>query len=323
MEARREQALVGIFVVVATAILVATLFAVGGAFGGQGVSYSAYFKNAGGLEPGSVVRYAGVKVGRVNQVHIDDKDLSRVVLVFSVDRGTPIRTDSVAKITSLSALGENYLEILPGKPESSPASAGAVLTSKEFFGVSELTDMLSDLSPDAKELVKNLKSRTAELAETIVRVNELLNAKNRENLAGLLDNSRGMIEENRPQLHSALKHVNDASAKLPALLDDLKKTMKQADEALDKLNGILGDNRDDLHTSITKLRELMASASQLIDQLGRNADVKAQNIDEILDNVRITTENLRQFTDTIKTRPSTLIRSSEPRERKPGQQPPP
>ncbi len=322
MEAKRELALVGLFVVVATAVLVTTLFAVGGAFGTQGVNFRAYFKNAGGLEPGSVVRYAGVKVGRVNQVRIDDKDLSRVVISFSVAPGTPIRTDSVAKIASLSALGENFLEIFPGKPESAPASAGSVLASKEFFGITDIADLLNDLGPDAQDLIENLKNRSAELGETIVRVNDLLNAKNRENLAGLLDNSRGMIEENRPQLHSALKHVNDASAKLPPLLDDFKKSMKQADEALDKLNGILGDNKEDLRASIIKLRETLDLASRLIDQLGHNADIKAQNIDEILDNVRIATENLRQFTDTIKTRPSTLIRGAEPRERKPGEPPP-
>jgi len=44
------------------------------------------------------------------------------------------------------------------------------------------------------------------------------------------------------------------------------------------------------------------------------------NIDELLDNLRQVTENLREFTATIKSRPYSLIRATNPREHKPGEQ---
>jgi len=59
MESKREQALVGLFVLVAGGVLVATVFALTGAFGGTAATYRAYFPFAGGLEPGATVRYAG------------------------------------------------------------------------------------------------------------------------------------------------------------------------------------------------------------------------------------------------------------------------
>ncbi len=59
MESRREQALVGLFVIVAAAVLVATVFGITGAFGRTAKTFHAYFPFAGGLEPGSQVRYAG------------------------------------------------------------------------------------------------------------------------------------------------------------------------------------------------------------------------------------------------------------------------
>jgi len=59
MEAKREQAMVGLFVLIAVAVLVATVFALTGAMGGTGATYRAYFPFAGGLEPGAGVRYAG------------------------------------------------------------------------------------------------------------------------------------------------------------------------------------------------------------------------------------------------------------------------
>ncbi len=323
MEQKREQALVGLFVVVATGVLVATVFAIGGAFGTAGSIYKAYFKNAGGLEPGSVVRYAGIKVGRVERVRVDDKDPTRVLLTFSVESNTPIKTDCVAKIASLSALGENYLEILPGKPESPRAPTGSVLAAKEYFGFTDIADLLNDLGPSAQDLVENLNGRAEELKQTIARVNDLLNDQNRANLSATLGNVNGMLEENRPKLHSTLGHIDTASAKLGPLLDDFKKTVNRADDALAKIDGILGENRADLRAAIVQLRRTLADASGLIDQLNRTSNVNAENIDETLENIRLTTENLKQFTETIKTRPYTLIRASSPPDRKPGAPPKP
>jgi len=69
MESKREQAMVGLFVLIAGAVLVATVFALTGAFGGTAATYRAYFPFAGGLEPGATVRYAGgPKVGRVEKL---------------------------------------------------------------------------------------------------------------------------------------------------------------------------------------------------------------------------------------------------------------
>jgi phospholipid/cholesterol/gamma-HCH transport system substrate-binding protein len=44
----------------------------------------------------------------------------------------------------------------------------------------------------------------------------------------------------------------------------------------------------------------------------------SDNLDEIIDNLRHTTENLNSFTETIKTRPYTLLRDSSPKPHKPG-----
>ena len=49
METRREQALVGLFVIVAAAVLIATVFGITGAFGRTAKSFHAFFPFAGGL----------------------------------------------------------------------------------------------------------------------------------------------------------------------------------------------------------------------------------------------------------------------------------
>src|SRR3989441_7177324 len=119
MGTKSEQAMVGLFVLIAGAVLVATVFALSGAFGGSSSSFRAYFPFAGGLEPGATVRYAGgPKVGRVEKLQLDPKDTSRIEITFSVKSGLPVKADSRVKIMSLSPLGDNHLEIVPGNEKA-------------------------------------------------------------------------------------------------------------------------------------------------------------------------------------------------------------
>src|ERR1700738_2096575 len=115
MEGKREQAVVGLFVIVALAILAATVFSISGAFGRSMKTFHAYFPFAGGLEPGATVRYAGgPKVGRVDRVQLDPRNPAQVDVVFSVQSDLPVKTDSSVKIMSMSPLADNHVEIFPG-----------------------------------------------------------------------------------------------------------------------------------------------------------------------------------------------------------------
>lgn len=321
MDSKKEQALVGLFVLVAAGVLLATVFAISGAFGRAGNTYRTYFKFAAGLQPGMTVSYSGIKVGRVEQLRIDPQDPRRIEVTFRVPDDIPVKTDSVVKIISLSALGENQLEVTAGSPEAKRAPQDTVLPSKEFFGITQLADMLESVGPDVQALLQELKKRSAELQVTVARVNDLISDANRANVAQSLSNVRGMLEENRPKLKATMSNIEATSAKMPALVDDFKKTVKDADQAIVKIDEMLGENRPDIRASIAELRKTLASASELVEQMGRTVNYNSENIDETLENIRITTENLKQFTDTIKARPYTLIRSSSAPERKPGEPP--
>ena len=322
MEAKREQALVGVFVVVAIGILLVTIFALSGAFTRATLTYRTYFKNAGGLEPGKTVRYAGgLKIGRVETVRVDPGDATRMEVTFSVAEGTPVKKDTTVKIAALSPLADNYLELKPGKKDAQDAKPGDALPSVELFSFNDLGDTLSDLKPKVAALLDEMNGRIVELRETINRVNDLVNERNRGNVAESLANVRGMLEENRPKLKSTMTNIDATSAKLGPLMDDFKKTVASADKALKNVDDMIGENRKEVRESIAKLHEALNSASSLVSQLDRTVGYNAENIDELLENMRMTTENLKQFTDTIKARPYTLIRTTNAPERKPGDPP--
>jgi phospholipid/cholesterol/gamma-HCH transport system substrate-binding protein len=320
METKREQAMVGLFVLIAGAVLVATVFVLSGAFGGSASSFRVYFSFAGGLEPGATVRYAGgPKVGRVEKLQVDPKDSSSIEITFSVKSGLPVKTDSHVKIMSLSPLGDNHLEIVPGSNKAALAAAGTVLPSDPYVDFNALTSKINDLAPQAQQLLKTLNDRATELKVTVERVNDLISDQNRANLAGTLAETRGMIAENRGPVKSTVQHLNDASEKLEPFLQDLRKTSVQANETLSHVDALIGENRADVRQAIIELRKSLTTITDLTGRLDQTLDVNSENIDELLENLRHVTQNLKEFTNTIKTRPYTLIRSSTPREHKTGE----
>ncbi len=313
MNAKGEQALVGTFVIAAVAVLIATVFLMSGAFGRSVKTFHAYFQFAGGLEPGATVRYSGgPKAGRVDKLRIDPNDPSRIEITFSVQSDLPVKVDSKAKIMSMSPLGDNHLEIVPSKnPQAPLAKNGALLPSDDYIDFNALTKQINDLAPDARRLLNTVNDRATELKVTIERVNDLLSAQNRANLAATLASTRGMIEEDRPKIKSTLTHLDTVTAKLEPVLDDFRKTLAEANKTLDHV---------DSFAAIVELRRTLVNTTDLTNRLDQTLDVNSENLDEMLDNFRQISENLREFTATIKARPYTLIRSSSPREHKPGEQ---
>ena len=322
MEAKREQAFVGFFVLIATALLIVTVFGITGAFRGGAKTFHSKFPNAAGLEPGASVHYAGgQKIGRVEKMQIDPGDPSLIDMTFSVKSDLPVKTDSKVAILSYSPLGDNHLEILPGTPSAPLARSGALLGSKPYLGFNDLAEQVNKLVPQAQELLTNLNDRIKQLNTTITRVNDLLNDQNRQNISASLADLHGMLNEDRPVVRSALKNVNAASEKITPLLDQLHKTIDQANETLQHADGMIGDNREELRASLAKLHESLNNLSGLSRRLDQMLDVNSETIDEILENLRQITENMREFSDIIKTRPSSLIHSGSPRQHVPGEHP--
>ena len=110
--------------------------------GKKGYEIYGVFSNIGGLKVGSSVEIAGVNVGRVTNIALDDYQ-ARVVLNFPKD--LKVQEDAIASIKTRGLIGEKFIEITPGgseeiiKPggriqETQPAVDMEGLISKFVFG---------------------------------------------------------------------------------------------------------------------------------------------------------------------------------------------
>jgi phospholipid/cholesterol/gamma-HCH transport system substrate-binding protein len=82
--------------------------------GSQGYELEAVFSNSGGLKSGSAVVIAGVDVGRVKGVLLDNYE-ARVSM--DIPHGLEIQEDAIVSIKTRGLIGEKYVEITPGGSE--------------------------------------------------------------------------------------------------------------------------------------------------------------------------------------------------------------
>src|SRR6202035_1787260 len=151
MEAVRERTLVGLFVLLAGGLLLGTVVVISGGLGGATVPHRAYFKFAGGVQPGAPVRYGGMTVGKVRRVRVDPGNSTRLEIELVVNRDAPLKPDSVAKISTLGPLTDNYIEISTGSEQAALAQPGSALLSAEAFGLPQLGDAAQAMLPDVQK----------------------------------------------------------------------------------------------------------------------------------------------------------------------------
>lgn len=336
MEASGERALVGLFVVIAAALLFGSVLAISGGMGSSGVHHRACFKYAGGVQPGAPVRFGGLLAGKVDRVRVDPANSTRIEIDFLVDRTVPVKTDSIAKITTLGPLTDNYIEISTGSERAALLPVGADIPAMETFGLPQIGEAVQAMLPDVQRALLKVNNSLDGLQITVARANDLLNDRNRSAVAHSLANADQLLSETRPRVNESLTNVNrllndvqpkvsasfsniqEVTAKLSPLLDDLKKVSAQANDTLAHVDAALLENRTDLRTSVTTLREAISKSTVLLGRLNQVLDQNSDNIDELLDNVRISTENLRGLTETLRARPASLIRGIHTEDRQPG-----
>ena len=230
------------------------------------------------------MRYGGMLVGKVERVRVDPANSTRIEILLKVSRDAPLKTDSVAKISTLGPLTDNYIEIYDRAASSAAlAPPGSALLSAEAFGLPQLGDAAQAMLPDVHSALQKLSQNLDGLQVTLARANDLLNDRNRANVgkslnnlqqmvaevrpkaAESLDNLNGLLLDARPKVAASLSNVQQLTAKLAPLLDDLKTTTARANETLAHVDSTLVENRSDIRASVTGLRDTLAKSTVLLN----------------------------------------------------------
>jgi len=319
----KEEIKVGVVVAVAALLFMVALVFVGGfnLLRKKKSEYTTYFKFAGGLEPGSLVRYGGLKVGTVESAALDQADSTRIKVVLQVEPDTPIKTNSVARISSLGFLGENYVEVSPGTRNAPLLPKGSVIQAMEIVQLSDVFNNVNNITVNATKLVNDLDDQVLLLAKNanvlIKNLNGVVSPENKEHFTSIMANADGMLQDSRPHVEKTLANLDTVTGKMSPILDNLNVTLGKANNLTDHLDGVVVENRKQIHDAIVSLQTSLADVDRIINDLDDTLGANRGNLDETLDNIRATSENLKQFTEMLKQHPYSLIRIKTEKDRVP------
>ena len=85
-----------------------------------GYEVQAVFTNCSGIRSGSLISIAGVEIGRVKRVTLQDYEAN---VILAIQAGIVLQRDAIASIKTKGMIGEKYIEITPGADER-PISTG-------------------------------------------------------------------------------------------------------------------------------------------------------------------------------------------------------
>jgi phospholipid/cholesterol/gamma-HCH transport system substrate-binding protein len=227
---------------------------------------------AGGLYKGGNVTYRGTEVGRVTDVQLTDTGVNAVL---SLRSDVAIPSDLDAQVHSVSAIGEQYVALLPRSGNARPLKAGDVIP------LSHTT-----VPPD----VNNLLDAT----------NTGLQAIPRDNLKTVIDESYTAVNGLGPEISRFVKGSTGLAIDARANLDSITTLIDQSAPVLDTQ----ADTADDidawaahLGTITRQLQSNDTSVAGLLAKGGPAADQGRQLIGRLQPTLPVLLANLVSIGD--------------------------
>jgi phospholipid/cholesterol/gamma-HCH transport system substrate-binding protein len=291
MEEKVNFAVVGVFVLALGAALIAGVLwlSSGGAYRKTYDTYQTYMdESVSGLSRDAPVRYRGVEVGRVRRMALAAAHVEQVQLTLEIERGTPVKQDTVAVLRVQGLTGIAYVELSGGSQDSPelqarPGEAYPVIRSGPSLMVrldSSITTLLTNVN------------RTSE------RLNALLDEDTRrefkQTLADLRVVSRTLaarsstIDSSLANAARTLDNTARFSADLPRLVERIQKSADGFDRMTKDIagagsgaNATLAGARADLQQATAEtlpdVRQLVAELRELTGSLRRFSEQLEQN----------------------------------------------
>lgn len=242
----------------------------------DGVEVYAYFTSAEGVFPTTQVRLAGVSIGSVRQVSLED---GRAKLLIELSGDAKLPADSKVELRAEGVLGDKYVRVTPGEAEEIVHSGQILDTLPEKPGFDQLmakgdgiadnvlniTASTSSLLDDPMvaagilETIENVRATSANLRE--------ISETQRLQLAAMSETLKALTETLSAQASRTGGDIDGQLAALKAATEKLDQTLAHVEEITGKVNngeGTLGQLINDTAT-IDSLNQTLGKVSEVVD----------------------------------------------------------
>jgi len=251
---------IGIFLGITLIILAGFIFLVGDLgtlFKKPGYPLYLYFDSAAGLEKHTVVRMAGVKIGRVKEISLKG---SQAEVVLDIAQEVSLRKGSQASLAALGLLGEKYIEIIPGAQEGF-YGPGDTLVVNPQIGLDQLGTELVTIGNEIKETGKLLRDLIGD-EQTQGNLSALF-----QNLADFSADLKEFSQTNKQTLSAGISDARRAIQNFDVRLQDVTQDLG---ELIDLIKGMVEENSDLLGANLDNFNSLIHKAEDSLEQLDKS-----------------------------------------------------
>jgi phospholipid/cholesterol/gamma-HCH transport system substrate-binding protein len=264
-----------------------------------------------GLQIGGAVLYRGIRIGRVEDIEIDKKNITNIIVTISIKAQTPIKADQEAKLVIVGITGLKQIELSGGTNESPYLKPG-------------------DMIPAGRSLFDNL-SDTAEVLTMKIEIImdnliAITNPNNQEKLSNILTNVDNIIAESRTPIKQSFENIDELTAELTIASINLNHIMSELNKTIDfnKIGKIV-DNAEQISNNlaqidipeieksvlltINNLNEAINKTNMILFRVDGVIQRNSPDINATIEELRETVENLSEFVRLLNEDPSILWRS--------------
>jgi phospholipid/cholesterol/gamma-HCH transport system substrate-binding protein len=304
-------AAVGAFVLALGAVLIAGVLwlAAGGASRKPYDLYGAIEdESVAGLNLNAPVKYNGVTVGKVRAIALDAVNPERVRLVFAIERGTPIKVDTVAVLKTQGLTGIAYVELAGGARDAAPLVA---------------------TTPDELPLIRTKPSLAARLENVLTTVLAKLDRTSNNLNAVLSDANRAALTSALADI-AALSHtLAERKATMSAGITSAASAMARGNQAAAELGPLIeriGRGADAVEQFGQQGAQAASGAGKTVEAVG--ADLKHLTADtlpelqRLLGELSVLSASLRRVSEQAERDPASLLSGRGVVPDGPGESPP-
>ena len=211
------------------------------------------YENVEGLIKSAPVTINGLIVGKVSNIKMNDDWTSIVELQINGDY--EVTKNSIAELYSPGPIGGKQVAIIPNLQTKELAISGDYLNSASKLGLTE------ELSKEIKPIKDKLNSVLANANTMLVSVNEVLDAKTKDNLRVSLENLSATLAE----FKAVSKNANAMLAANKSKIDVTMTNVEKASINFSKFSDSLA--KADVGAAVKKLENTLASVDKLMAEV--------------------------------------------------------
>ncbi|MFO1371287.1 MAG: MlaD family protein [Candidatus Competibacteraceae bacterium] len=271
MQSKVNYILVGLFVLMLGAALLAGMFWL--TVGSERKVYDryrVYFRESvSGLNPKATVKYQGVAVGQVESIRLDTSNPNQVDVVLNIERGTPIRQDTIATLSTQGLTGVASVELSVGSGQMPPLEAQP---DQDLPVIQAGPSLVARLDTAFKNMLTNVDKLSG-------RLEWLLSDENQTALTEILRNLSvvtGAVADRAGSIRQILTHVEQLtstlagrSERLGKALDRLAATLEDTSNLSSQAQATLSDFRSGAQ-AVRKMADNFSQTSQTLDDLAKD-----------------------------------------------------